>query len=237
MDEASKPAPTDTGKPPEGTKTDAPDELLKKLSGVLGREFKDADDLLKSVDNLHRMVGDQAVAELRTKAAQADDFSKVIAAYAKEEGVTIEQARKEILSSVEETQTKPMENENKTTLPDDVMKRLEKAEAIAEKVQVRELLEAHPESKHVIEEIKSLARAAGKDMKEFYESSALKEVATKVAAHEKAESEKSKESTSPDSNSRQSPNLAEHSELVKAVSSGNASENQRVDLVKKALGM
>ena len=181
MDNTDKPQVTDpANKPAEVTPADVNGDLFKKVAGVLGREFKDPEDLLKSVDNLHRMVGDQSIAELRTKAAEADNFAKVIGVYAKSEGLSLADARNELLNSVNDmsdvTPAQPTEAA-KVSIPEELVKRLERAEAVADKIQERELLELFPESKHVINEVKALAKAAGKELKEFYEASAIKEVA------------------------------------------------------------
>src|SRR3990167_7852609 len=102
--EEAKPNTPDPAKP-EGEKDGKPDEVLAALNEVLKRDFKTRDEALKSVDNLHRMVGDNAVAELREKAKDADMFAKVVLRYSKEEGVTNEEARKALLDIAMDTQT------------------------------------------------------------------------------------------------------------------------------------
>ena len=100
MDEA-KPNTPDSAKP-EGEKDGKPDEALAALNEVLKRDFKSRDEALKSVDNLHRMVGDNAIAELR-ESYDADNFLKVVSRYAQDEGVTNEAAERR-LEAVMDTQ-------------------------------------------------------------------------------------------------------------------------------------
>jgi hypothetical protein len=170
------------------------DEVLAVLNATLKRDFKTRDEALKSVDNLHRMVGDNAIAELREKAKEAENFSKVIDAVAKAEGLDVNEARKQVLdelmnnSPAEVQKTEAKAQQQTTTATDS---RYDKLAAKLDRLEERDLLETYPEAKNVIKELKDLKQVySDKELKEIYEASSLKEVASKAANFEKAETEK-----------------------------------------------
>ena len=225
-DPAEKPA-----EAPKEAEVPKGDEVLSFLNGVLKREFKTRDEAQKSIDNLNSMVGDNAVAELRTKAADADAFAKVISAYAKSEGLTIDEARKELITGASTPtmeEIKPVE----TSVPAPAVdtKQAEKVDMLYSRLQEKDLLEAYPEAKHVLDEVKAMAKLTGKEMKEYFEGSALKTAA--LAAKEK----ELKDNPSPNSNSRQGADLSSVQDLVATVSKGGT-EGDRVALVTKALSL
>lgn len=208
------------------------DEVLSFLNGVLKRDFKTREEAQKSIDNLNSMVGDNAVAELRTKAADADAFNKVIQAYAKSEGITIEEAKKELItgsSTPTMEEIKPVEN-TPAAAPAADTKQNERVDMLYARMQEKDLLEAYPEAKHVLDEVKAMAKLTGKEMKEYFEGSALKTAA--IAASEKEK----KDNPSPNSNGRQGADLSSVQDLVATVSKGGT-ENDRVALVTKALSL
>jgi hypothetical protein len=199
--EEAKPNATDPVQT-EGGKDGKPDEVLALLNETLKREFKTREEALKSVDNLHRMVGDQAVAELREKAKDADLFSKVVSRYAKDEGVSNEDARKAILEITMDTQPEEKKSEaapEKVQTSSATEARLEQALV---KLQERDLLEAYPEAKLVLADLKALRSISpAKELKEIYEGSGLKDVATKASIFEKEKAQK--ETTAVESKTRQ----------------------------------
>lgn len=207
------------------------DEVLSFLSQTLKREFKTREDAQKSLDNLNSLVGDNAVAELRAKAADADAFQQVIKAYAASEGITVEEARKELITGSNTApmiEEKPVVPQAPASQPDAAL--AAQVEKMALRLQEKDLLEAYPEAKHVLDEVKTMAKLSGKEMKEFYEGSSLKTAA--VAAKEK----ETKDNPSPNSSSRQGADLAPLTDLVQKVTKGGT-ELDRISLVEKALGL
>jgi len=179
------------------------DEVLAVLNATLKRDFKTRDEALKSVDNLHRMVGDNAIAELREKAKESENFTKVIEAVAKAEGLDVSEARKQVLDELMNTQPAESIKEEQKAQPAATDARYDKMAAKLDRLEERDLLETYPEAKNVIKELKDLKTVyADKELKEIYEASSLKDVAIKASNFEKAETEKA--GAGVDSKSRQS---------------------------------
>lgn len=227
--QTTDPAASTTGSQTDGGAKQAQgSDTLAFLSKTLNREFKDLDDATKSLENLKSMVGDQAIAQLREKAQDADHFNKLVSAYAKEQGVDTRDARRDILaelSSGETTQTKV-----EPRADDGVREELRKLQL---KFEEKELLEAHPEAKTVLDSVRDLARASGKSLSEAYEKG-LKDVVSKASAYEK---EKGTSSTTAASNSRQGTAPELDRTLIDRVKSGRASDVDKNELVSKFLGL
>lgn len=225
MDEA-KPNTPDPAKP-EGEKDGKPDEVLAALNEVLKRDFKSRDEALKSVDNLHRMVGDNAIAELREKAKDADNFLKVVSRYAQDEGVTNEAARKTLLEAVMDTQPEKKVETKEVAQTSATEQKLEMALV---KLQERDLLEAYPEAKAVLSDLKSLRSVTpNKELKEIYEASSLKDMVTKSVAYEKEKA--TKDTTTVVPNARQANLEADNLKTLVAQARSSGMETDKVALV------
>lgn len=176
------------------------DEFLTMLNTTLKRNFTSRDEAVKSLDNLNRMVGDNALAELRKQAEDGKNFDAVVHAYAKNEGKTPEVARKELLDEIagQKTQTPPAQT-NSGSSGTDSDKRLR---ALELELQEERLLKTHPEAKNVLKEVKDLSNIyVGQTLTAIYEGSSLKDMATKAETYDKEKSTKS--NTAVQSNTRQ----------------------------------
>ena len=213
------------GKKPEGVP--APDEVLAVLNDTLKRNFPTRDEAVKSLTNLNSLVGDNALAELREKAKDADHFAKVVSAYASSEGITRAEARTELLKEAAKSDSTP-ETPSPRTEPSALEKEVKE---IRHKLQEKELVEKYPEAKSVLGELKELSGIhAEKDLMSIYEGSGLKEMATKAAAYETEKSTKPSNSV-PTSSRMYNPAEAKTQELVTALKKSD-SDRDRVALVE-----
>lgn len=195
---------------------------LKKLSEALGREVKDVDDALKAVKNLHGMVGDRTIADLRKKAEAHDTLENLVRGYAEEEGLELEEARKQ-LSQLAKSKV------SKDERVDGVLKEISDLKL---QLQEKDFLDSHPEAKALVKELKTMAQATGQSLADVYESSSLKELATKAAAS----GERDNKGTSVRPQGRQMPQsdrAKEALERLKHDRSGDAQDNY----VKAVLGL
>lgn len=215
----------------EGDKDGKPDEVLAVLNATLKRDFKTREEAVKSVDNLHRMVGDSAVAELREKAKDADLFVKMVEKYASDEGVSKEEARKTFLETIMDTQPdkkdeKPVVTSEKTNASITEAR----LEAALVKLQEKDLLEAYPEAKLVINDLKALrAVQPDKELKDIYEASSLKDMAQKAVAYEKEKT--AKDTTAVESKSRQVDLNADNLKVLAQAAMNSGMESDKVKLV------
>lgn len=197
MEEAKPIVPTPETQ--EGNKDGKQDEVLAVLNEVLKRDFKSREEAVKSVDSLHRMVGDNAIAELREKAKEADNFSKVIGAYAKDQGVTTEEARKTLLEAAMD-QTPVHKMEDKPADPNKASITEQRLELALLKLQEKELLEVYPGAKAVLSDLKALrAVQPDKELKEIYEASSLKDMVAKAMTYEQEKATKEASAVEPKS--------------------------------------
>jgi len=177
----------------------ATDEVLSVLNQVLKREFKTRDEAVKSLDNLNRMVGDNAIAELRKRAQDSDNFEAIVSAYAENENLTKQQAREDLLKEIQKTSTKTEVPSSEKNMDNAV---LQEVKSLKMKLQEKELLEIYPEAKSILKELKDLSQIySGKELKEIYETSALRDTVRKVADLEKEKGER--ETTAVKSTARQ----------------------------------
>lgn len=196
---------------------------LERLSEALGRKITDPEEALKAVKNLHSLVGDRTIADLRKKAETHDTFEALVNGYAEEEGITPEEARKALSELAQGSG--PLKDER-------VDKVLEKMSAMEMQLQERDFLEAHPEAKGVLKELKALAAAGGTTLAEAYDSSSLKEVMAKAKASE--ERDRMGTSFRPSGKSGTANGKVQAAlERLKTDRSGDAQDNA----VKAALGM
>ncbi len=195
---------------------------LDKLSEALGRKITDPEEAIKAVKNLHSLVGDRTIADLRKKAESHETFEQLVEGYAKEEGLKPEEARK-YLSDLAKGSA-PLRDER-------VDKVLDEVSSLKMQLQEKDFLADHPEAKSVLKELKALAAAGGQSLSEAYESSALKAMATRAAASE--EREKMGSSLRPSGRTGvPSGKLKEAMERIKTDRSGDALDAA----VKAALG-
>lgn len=148
---------------------------LAQLSQLLGREFKDPEDAMKTIKNLNGLVGDRTIADLRKKAETHDTFEKLVSGYAEEEGITADEARKFLADLAKGSG--PQQDERV-----DVM--MDKMSKLELQLQEKDFLSDHPEAKSVLKELKVLAAATGQSLTEAYDSSSLKDMLAKAAASE-----------------------------------------------------
>lgn len=195
---------------------------LDKLSEALGRKITDPEEALKAVKNLHSLVGDRTIADLRKKAESHETFEQLVEGYAKEEGLKPEEARK-YLSDLAKGSA-PLRDER-------VDKVLDQVSSLKAQIEEKDFLADHPEAKSVLKELKAVAAAGGQSLSEAYESSALKAMATRAAASE--EREKMGSSLRPSGRTGvPSGKLKEAMERIKTDRSGDALDAA----VKAALG-
>jgi hypothetical protein len=109
-----------------------------------------------------------------------------------------------------------------------------KIEELAMKWQEKELLDAFPDAKHVVAEVKALAKANGVELKSFYEKSPLKAMAEAATVAEKAKQTPSSATTP---SGRQGPDLSQMTDLVNKVKGIDGQETDRIALVSKALNL
>lgn len=212
---------TEAGKGSEAAKAAVE---LERLSEALGRKISDPDEALKAVKNLHSLVGDRTIADLRKKAETYETYEALVTGYAKEEGMTPDEARKALAELARGSA--PQKDER-------VDKVLEEMSSLKLQLQEKDFLADHPEAKSVLKELKALSSATGQSLSEAYESSALKTLAAKAAASE--EREKMGTSLRPSGRSGLPPSDKVKSALerLKTDRSGDAQDNA----VKAALGL
>jgi hypothetical protein len=171
---------------------DAKDVTLKFLNETLKRDFTSLDDAAKTLANLNSMVGDQAIAALRKDSA---DFSKVVEAYSKSEGVDAARAKELLFAELSEFETRIKTDERQTEIPSQPnSKPMQETDAkfrdLEIRLQERDLKEVYPESGRVMTQLKDLAKVyPEKDLKTIYEASGLKEMAALAHEKEKADAE------------------------------------------------
>ncbi len=231
----------DTGKTPEGKgdgntqeQPKEKDDFLSVVNEVLKREFTTRDEAVKSLENLNSMVGDNAIAELRKKATDADHFSALVQAVAADNKVTPEQAKEHVLSTLKEFKPKPvMENTTNQQTPEaggSSNPELEKqVQELLQARQKEELLRKYPDAEHVMSDVELMSKASGKSLLETFEGSSFKDVASKVK--EKAE----EPASSPDSKSRLSSPDDSTKEIIDRIQK-TGSQVAREELVKTILG-
>lgn len=214
-----------TGAPKAGAGSEAAKAAIElgQLSQVLGREFKDPEDAMKALKNLHSLVGDRTIADLRKKAETHDTFEALVNGYAKEEGIKPEEARKYLADLAQGSQ--PPKDERVDALQKTV-------ENLVLQNQEKDFLLEHPEAKSVLKELKALAAQGGQSLSEAYESSSLKSIVARAAASE--EREKMGSSLRPSNRSAApSTKLKDAMDRLKNDRSGDAQDKA----VAAALGM
>lgn len=212
------------------------DAVIKFFNEQLKRDFKSLEEVEKTVTNLNSMVGDNAIAELRKKAEDADHFKKVVDAYANSEGLTFDKAKAELLKEVNVISAPTMQEQKLETPPsmDGFVKR-EEFEQIKQSLQEKDLLSAHPEAAHVLNEVKLLAASQNKSFIDVYASSGLKSLAETKSKFDLEQKEK--ETTAVEPNSR-TMNLKEEEtkQLIDKITKFNVADDKAA-LVSKVLGI
>lgn len=174
-------------------------DVLAFLKETTGRDFPNIDEAAKSVKSLNAMVGDQAVAELRKSADLGKTFDKALKAYAKQQGVSEEEAKSDFLALV-----KGDENGSGADPAADVSELKKDVGSVKERLDQADLIAAHPEASHVLGDVKDLAKARGLSLEEAYKSSAALQAAAKGIAATKA---KEARPSSPGPSGRLAPNM------------------------------
>lgn len=151
---------------------------LDRLSEALGRKISDPEEALKAVKNLHSLVGDRSIADLRKKAEAHDTFEALVTGYAKEEGIGQEEARKHLADLARDSAPR------KDDRVDAVLKEMSELKV---QLQEKDFITEHPEAKSVLKELKALAAQTGQTIAEAYESSSLKGIVTKAVASDERE--------------------------------------------------
>lgn len=151
------------------------DPVLEFAHKATGRKFGSVDEAQKAISNLNSMVGDRTLAETRKKAERGERFDRVVEGYAKAHGLSFEAAQTELDSLAEAKQ----EARAAQTDDSDVKKELG---TVKERLDVADLLTSHPEAKHVLDDLKSLAKAKGVSIQEAYEASTVLQTAAKSMA-------------------------------------------------------
>lgn len=198
--------------------------VLAFLKETTGRDFSSIEEAAKSVKSLNAMVGDKSIAELRKKAGAADQLEKIVHGYAKSQGLEPEDARKDLLALIEQGgqgSADPMI--------------LEKVSSVEQRLDLADLLAAHPEAKHVLDDVKDLAKARGVSFEKAYASSAALQSAAKATA-----ASMTKEGGQP-SSSKPSSHIAVNTqgkdyEAALATFKERRTESAAEDLVRAALG-
>jgi hypothetical protein len=207
---------------------------LKFINETLKRDFKSLPEAQKSLENLNAFVGDNSIAALREQAKEGELFTKVVQAVASSQGVSLQQARKDLLEEIQgvSSETKsPVGSQAsaQSGTPDPVA---EEVNRLKLKIETKELLDLHPEAKLVLNELNILAKASGKSLVETFESSGLKEAAKKAVDFDKS---KEAPSASVNPSSRQGEELTKSAELVEKVKKQGRFED-KADLVAKYFG-
>lgn len=196
---------------------------LKQLGEALGREFKDTDDAMKALKNLHSLVGDRSIADLRKKAESHDLFESIVSGYAEEEGLDLEEARKQLRDLAKGQSRKGDERI-------DVV--LKEVSELRLQLQEKNFLDEHPEAKSVLKELKTIASSTGQSLSDVYQSSSLRELAVKAVAAE----EKEKTGTMMRPSARQVPPSAVKEALDRFKANPTSSEAKDA-YVKAAMGL
>jgi hypothetical protein len=186
-DQLNKPTTTDAGTngaaaPAGGTdvgkgtdRQDGDSAVLTFLKEATGREFSSKEEALKSVKNLNSMVGDQSIADLRKKADLGSKFEKLVSGYAKTQGLEPDEARADLMALIE--------GDGGGEADARVAEAMSSVSKIEQRLDLADLLAANPEAKHVIDDVKDLAKARGISFQEAYGGSkALQSAAKQLAA-------------------------------------------------------
>ena len=166
---------TEAGKGSEAAKSAVE---LERLSEALGRKVSDPEDALKAVKNLHSLVGDRTIADLRKKAESHDTYEALVTAFAKDEGITPEESRKRLDGMAKSSA--PQKDERVDALQETVKN-------LVLQNQEKDFLLEHPEAKSVLKELRAIAAAGGQTLSEAYESSSLKGIVARASASEERE--------------------------------------------------
>lgn len=160
----------------------AEDGTLAFLKQTLGRDFKDIADAEKTIKSLNSMVGDRAISELRRDAKLGGEFKKVVEGYAKENGMSFDDAQAELLSMADEkVESTPSDADSRKV--DEALSNVTKEiSSLKERQERDDLIRKHPESEHVMSELVTIAKATGKSLSEAYESSETIKVAARTIA-------------------------------------------------------
>jgi len=205
---------------------------LKLIEASTGRKFENPAAAEQFLKNLNSLVGDQQVAKAR-------EAEKVLAGLTQKFGVKdVAELEKYIADQVigqtsqsAPTAEKPKQQVEQKSAPTEqdsvVLERLEKLEHRDELLALRE---KYPNAVKVAEEVALIAKAKGVSYIEAYEGSPLRSL-----VELQAKEESSKNPIVAPSN-RTNIDYRKAQELVKRISSGRASEEDQIELVKMALG-
>jgi len=192
-----------------------PSEEAKYYQGLTGREdIKSKADFEKHYEGLKKLVGDQAVAELRKK---ADAYEKL--------QIEISKEADEFLNTKEGKET--MKEFEKGAISEEV-------HSIRDELDDMKFLKKNPESETFLDVIKAVAKEKGISKEEAYQSH-LKDLITSKLEVEKSKAEE--QSIGVESKSRIAPGItAEVSQLIDKVKKTDSLEAKQ-QLVEKVLGL
>lgn len=130
--------------------------VLETLKGITGRQYASLEDAKKHIDGLNRMVGDNSIAEQREKAQLLDN---VLTGYARENGISLKQAKEHIqnLVTTPTNQVQPEERVTNEAVQPEVHARLARLEQF-------EFLNENPDAKPYIDKVAEYAKATGKSL-------------------------------------------------------------------------
>lgn len=251
MDDPTKPSTPDAQTPEAGTPPAAGEKdgganasepgTLDFINKTLKRDFKSMEEAEKSLTHLNSLVGDNAIAEVREKAKEADDLRKIVEAYAEEEGLSYADAKTNLLKKIDPPtmdQTSTGSSTQQTAQPAVDSKKLADLEAtVADlKMQASEksLIEKFPEAASVLPQLKDVAKARGASLEDAYDDG-MKALAK--IAFEKSQADANAQSTSPKTSSRQGAVDANELQAAKERVLKEDTASAKADLVAKALGL
>ena len=164
---------------PSGDKPNGSDPVLSFLKETTGRDFASIDEAKKSVQHLNSMVGDKSISEMKKRAELGETFEKVVKGYAKENGMSAEAARADLLALME-SEDGGKNGDGKST--QQATPEAAKIAELEQRLDLADLLKAHPESANVLDDLRDLAKARGTTLQATYEASKLLQGAAKAAA-------------------------------------------------------
>ena len=141
---------------------------LSDINLITGREYKSRDEALRHVKELNSFVGDEKIANERKLASE---YNAMVEAYAQAEGLSKEEARKELAAQV--VKERPASEKKDTELE----RTKSKLSSIEARLERDDFLKANPEAENLIDVIANGAKGAGLSLSEYYKESKLSEIA------------------------------------------------------------
>lgn len=207
---------------PDGKKDGSADVQglsLGDLNIITGREYKTREDAMRHIKELNSLIGDDKIA---TDRKLAEEYSKILGEYAANDGLSRDEARKELLANLnKERKEKPQEKDSEASR---LSRKISNLEYRLEK---EDFLRAYPKAEKLVSVIADGARATGVTLEEYYKSSGLKDLVI---------SEEAEKNPTVNAKPRIQKTSAKVSQLAKAAKESPTDDNKQA-LVEEYLGI